>query len=89
MDDARYDYETLSKELDNSHNDLASAESRISVLQAAVQKAAANIEVRKAQIDQQKLKLSYTRIYAPKLVRSVKRIYPKANMYKRAHHYLQ
>ncbi len=65
LDDARYDYETLSKELDNSHNDLASAESRISVLQAAVQKAAATIEVRKAQIDQQKLKLSYTKIYAP------------------------
>ncbi|MBO9572212.1 MAG: HlyD family secretion protein, partial [Chitinophagaceae bacterium] len=65
LDDARYDYETLVKELDNSHNDLASAESRISVLQAAVQKAAANIEVKKAQIDQQKLKLSYTKIYAP------------------------
>lgn len=65
LDDARYDYETLAKELDNSHNDLASAESRISVLQAAVQKAAANIEVRKAQIEQQKLKISYTKIYAP------------------------
>lgn len=65
LDDTRYDYETLVKELDNSHNDLASAESHISVLQAAVQKAAANIEVRKAQIDQQKLKLSYTKIYAP------------------------
>lgn len=65
LDDARYDYETLTKELDNSHNDLASAESRISVLQAAVQKAAANIEVKKAQIEQQKLKLSYTKIYAP------------------------
>ncbi|NII24711.1 HlyD family secretion protein [Pseudoflavitalea sp. X16] len=65
LDDAKYDYETLVKELDNSHNDLASAESRISVLQAAVQKAAANIEVRKAQIEQQKLKISYTKIYAP------------------------
>lgn len=65
LDDAKYDYETLSKELDNSHNDLASAESRISVLQAAVQKAQANIEIKKAQIDQQKLKLSYTKVYAP------------------------
>lgn len=65
LDDTKYDYETLSKELDNSHNDLASAESRISVLQAAVQKAEANILVRKAQIEQQQLKLSYTKVYAP------------------------
>jgi membrane fusion protein (multidrug efflux system) len=65
LDDTKYDYETLVKELDNSHNDLASAESRISVLQAAVQKMEATVAVRKAQIEQQKLKISYTKIYAP------------------------
>jgi membrane fusion protein (multidrug efflux system) len=65
LDDTRYDYETLVKELDNSHNDLATAESRINVLQAAVQKTEATIDVRKAQIEQQKLKISYTKIYAP------------------------
>lgn len=65
LDDTKYDYETLVKELDNSHNDLASAKSHISVLEAAVQKAQANIEIKLAAIEQQKLKISYTKIYAP------------------------
>lgn len=65
LDDTKYDYETLVKELDNSHNDLASAKSHISVLEAAVQKAQANIEIKQAAIEQQKLKISYTKIYAP------------------------
>ncbi len=65
LEDSKYDHETLVRELANSRNDLAGAESRISILQAAVNKAAANIDVKKALIDQQKLKLSYTKIYAP------------------------
>ena len=51
--------------LDNSNNDLSSAESRISVLQSSVQKAEAALQVKQAKIDQQKLKLSYTKIFAP------------------------
>ncbi|ULQ55372.1 HlyD family secretion protein [Flavihumibacter rivuli] len=65
LEDSRFNYETLVKQLDNSNNDLASAESRIAVLQAAVKKAEAGIAVRKAQIEQQELKISYTKVYAP------------------------
>lgn len=65
LEDSKYDYETLAKQTDNSHNDLAGAESRIGILEAAVNKAAATIDVKKAQIEQEKLKLSYTKIYAP------------------------
>ena len=53
------------KTIANNRNDLATAESRISMLQAAVKKADAGIAVRKAQIEQQKLKISYTKVYAP------------------------
>jgi len=65
LEDSKYDYETLVKQTDNSHNDLAGASSRIGILEAAVTKANATIEVKKAQIEQEKLKLSYTKIFAP------------------------
>lgn len=65
LEDSKYDYETLVKTTDNSHNDLAGAESRIGILEAAVTKAQATIEVKKALIEQEKLKLTYTKIYAP------------------------
>lgn len=65
LEDSKYDYETLVKQTDNSHNDLAGAESRIAILETAVTKAAANIDVKKALIAQEKLKLSYTKIFAP------------------------
>ncbi len=65
LEDSKFNYETALKTIANNKNDLATAESRIGVLQAAVRKADAGIAVRKAQIEQQKLKLSYTRVYAP------------------------
>jgi len=65
VDDSKYVFETAQKQLDNSVNDLTTAESRIAVLQASVKKAEAALDVKKAKIEQQKLKLSYTKIYAP------------------------
>lgn len=65
LEDSKFNYETAVKTIANNKNDLATAESRIGMLQAAVRKADAGIAVRKAQIEQQKLKLSYTRVYAP------------------------
>lgn len=65
LEDSKYDHETQVKELDNSRNDLAGAESRIAIMEAAVKKAEANIGVKKSLIDQQKLKISYTKIFAP------------------------
>jgi membrane fusion protein (multidrug efflux system) len=65
LEDSKYDYETLQKQLQNSQNDLASAESKINVLRAGIEKAQAAVKSREAQIAQQKLKISYTKIYAP------------------------
>jgi membrane fusion protein, multidrug efflux system len=65
LDDSKFGVESASKQLDNSRSDLAAAESRIGVLQALVKKSEAALESKKAQIDQQLLKLSYTSIFAP------------------------
>jgi len=65
LDDSQFALETAQKQLDNSKNDLNSAESRIAVLKASVQKTEAALAVKQAKIDQTKLKISYTKIYAP------------------------
>jgi len=65
LDDSKFGIESASKQLDNSKTDLVVAESRIGVLQASVKKAEAVLESKKAQIDQQLLKISYTSIFAP------------------------
>ena len=65
LDDSKFGIESASKQLDNSKTDLVVAESRIGVLQASVKKAEAALESKKAQIDQQLLKISYTSIFAP------------------------
>ena len=51
--------------MDNSNNDLTTANSRIAVLEAGVKKAEAAVAIKKAKIDQQLLKISYTKIVAP------------------------
>jgi membrane fusion protein (multidrug efflux system) len=65
LDDSKFAIESASKQLDNSRSDLAVAESRIGVLQASVKKAEAALASKKAQIEQQMLKISYTSIFAP------------------------
>jgi membrane fusion protein (multidrug efflux system) len=65
LDDSKYAAENASKQLDNSQNDLSSAQSRIAVLDANVKKAQAALAVKQSRINQQKLKLTYTKIYAP------------------------
>ena len=65
LDESKFNYETAVKQWDNTINDLKSADSRIPVLNAAVQKAESGMAVKKAKIDQTKLKLTYTKIYAP------------------------
>ena len=65
LDDSKFAYETAVKSLDNTHNDLGSAQSRIAVLQSAVKRAEATMAVKQAAIDQIKLKLTYSKIYAP------------------------
>ena len=65
VDDSRFNVETTAQQLENSTTDLTAAQSRIAVLEAGVQKAAAGLDIKKARIEQIKLKLTYTKIYAP------------------------
>jgi membrane fusion protein (multidrug efflux system) len=65
LDDSKFNAENAGKQLDNSQNDLSSAQSRIAVLDANVKKAEAALAVKQSRINQQKLKLTYTKVYAP------------------------
>lgn len=65
LDDSKYNVETAAQQYQNAKTDLSSAESRIAVLQAGIEKATAALAVKQAKIEQTKLKLSYTKIYAP------------------------
>ncbi len=65
LDDSKYNAETANQQYQNTKTDLASAESRIAVLQAGIAKATAALGVKQAKIEQTKLKLTYTKIYAP------------------------
>lgn len=65
LDDSRYALEQATQQVSNSQTDLGSAQSRMAVLQSSIQKAIASLDVKKSIIEQQKLKISYTKIYAP------------------------
>lgn len=65
LDDSRFNVETSSQQVENSKTDLTAAESRLAVLQAGVTKASTGLDVKKAKIDEIKLKLTYTSVYAP------------------------
>lgn len=65
LDDTQYNYETALQQYQNSHRDYNAADNRLAVLRASVEKAEASIAVQQAKIDQQKLKLTYTKIFAP------------------------
>jgi membrane fusion protein (multidrug efflux system) len=65
LDDSRYALEVATQQVNNSNNDYNAADSKIAISQSAIQKAVAALGVKKAAIEQQKLKISYTKIYAP------------------------
>jgi membrane fusion protein (multidrug efflux system) len=65
LDDSKYNAETANQQYQNTKTDLASAESRIAVIQAGIAKAMAALGVKQAKIEQTRLKLTYTKIYAP------------------------
>ncbi len=65
LDDSKYNVETANQQFQNAKTDLISAESRIAILQAGIEKASAALGVKQAKIAQTKLKLTYTKIYAP------------------------
>lgn len=65
LDDSKFSLESAVKLLDNNKNDLATAKSKIPVLESVINKNEALLKVKNAKINEIKLKLSYTKIYAP------------------------
>ncbi|WP_026995083.1 HlyD family secretion protein [Flectobacillus major] len=64
-EDSRSNYDVLVAQYDAGLQEIASAKSRLPILQAALHKAEATLSVKKVKIAQQALKLTYTKVYAP------------------------
>jgi membrane fusion protein (multidrug efflux system) len=65
LDDSRYNLEQAKQQTENNQSELSTAQSRIAVLEAGLQKAQAGLATKAAAIQQQQLKISYTKIFAP------------------------
>ncbi len=65
LEDSRFAVDQAKQQVTNSGSDLNSAQSRIAVLQANIPKSLAAIDLKKAKIEQQRLKISYTKVVAP------------------------
>jgi membrane fusion protein (multidrug efflux system) len=65
LDDSRFNLEQAKQTSTNNESELSTAQSRIAILQASLQKAQAGLATKAAAIQQQQLKISYTKIYAP------------------------
>lgn len=65
LDDSRFNLEQAKQQSSNNESELSTAQSRIAILQAGLQKARAGLATKAAAIQQQQLKISYTKIYAP------------------------
>jgi membrane fusion protein (multidrug efflux system) len=64
LDESQSAFDISSKQLETSEMDVRVAETRLNVMSSLVKKALAQTEVKKVRIEQQKLKLSYCRVYA-------------------------
>jgi membrane fusion protein (multidrug efflux system) len=64
-DDSKANFEILTAQYDAGKEDILTAKSKMPVLQAALHKAEAVLGVKKVKIEQQKLKLTYSKVYAP------------------------
>ena len=65
LDDSRFNLEQAKQQSTNNESELSTAQSRIAILEAGLEKAKAGLAVKAAAIQQQQLKISYTKIYAP------------------------
>jgi membrane fusion protein, multidrug efflux system len=65
VEDSKYNAATADQQVQNAQTDLTSAQTKLGVLQTNITKAQSVLDVKRTLIDQQKLKLSYTKIYAP------------------------
>jgi len=64
LDESQSSFDISTKQLETGQIDVRVAETRLTVLSSLVKKAQAQAEIKKVRIDQQKLKLTYCRIYA-------------------------
>jgi len=64
LDDSQSTADVTNKQLETSQLDVRVAETRLEVMRSLVGKAQSQADIKKARIDQQKLKLTYCRIYA-------------------------
>ncbi len=64
LDDTQSNFDVTSMQLKTSQTDVKVASTRLAVLSSLVKKAQAQADIKNSRIDQQKLKLSYCRIYA-------------------------
>ena len=63
-DDSKSNLDVLNAQYDSQRQDVSASKSRIDVLNSNVHKAEAALAVQRAKIDQQKLRLTYSKIYA-------------------------
>jgi membrane fusion protein (multidrug efflux system) len=64
LDDSQSNFDVISKQFEAGQMDVKVAETRIEVLRSLVGKAQSQADIKKVRIEQQKLKLSYCRVYA-------------------------
>jgi membrane fusion protein, multidrug efflux system len=64
-DDSKVNAEILAAQYEAGQEDIATAKSRLPIFQAALHKAEAVLGVKKVKIEQQKLRLNYSKVYAP------------------------
>lgn len=64
-DDSKSNADILSAQYDAGKEDILTAKSRMPILQAALHKAESVLAVKRVKIEQQKLKLTYGKVYAP------------------------
>ncbi|MGE5498830.1 MAG: HlyD family secretion protein [Syntrophothermus sp.] len=65
FDDSKSNCDITLKQLETGFKDVNVAETRLGILRSQVERAQAQLEIKKSRIDQQKLKISYCYIYAP------------------------
>lgn len=64
-EDSKSAFEVLGAQYEAGLADISTAKSRMPILQAALHKAEATLAVKRVKIEQQKLKLTYSKVYAP------------------------
>jgi membrane fusion protein, multidrug efflux system len=64
-DDSQSNADVLSAQYDAGQEDILTAKSRMPILQASLHKAESVLAVKRVKIEQQKLKLTYGKVYAP------------------------